>query len=196
MAEEKNQPTDDNPVEEAVEEVVDTVEEVAVEAEVGVEMLAEDAEEAVDSLADDAEDVAEDLEAQAESNEFMVVADALVDAHGDDHHEPHYTDEVVLPYFGHIGTMPGGIYTFIFGVLGVITVVEVLFTEILPDNVFTISLLVILSLAKAYLVVMYYMHLNNDNPIFRVVILLPLLVVIVSVLYLLGVPAGAGLGYN
>ncbi|MEL7433903.1 MAG: cytochrome C oxidase subunit IV family protein [Chloroflexota bacterium] len=80
--------------------------------------------------------------------------------------------------------------------LGVITLVEVLMTELLPENAFTIFLLVVLSLAKAYLVIMYYMHLNNDNPLYRVVILLPLLVVLVSVLYLLGVPIGAGLGYN
>ena len=115
------------------------------------------------------------------------------DGHGSEHH---FTDEVVLPYFGSIGSMPGGIYTFIFGVLGAITLLEVLITIILPDNGFTIFLLVLLSLSKAYLVVMFYMHLNRDNPLFRLVVILPLLIVLLSTLYLLGVPATAGLGYN
>ncbi|MEL6405826.1 MAG: cytochrome C oxidase subunit IV family protein [Chloroflexota bacterium] len=220
MAEEQKNPEEEtiNGVEETVEEVVseveataeeavETVEEASVEAEVGAEMLAEDVEEAIETVAEaveetveevaeEAETVMQDIEEAAQSPEIMVAAEELVDGHGHHDDEPHYSDDVVLPYFGHVATMPGGIYTFIFGVLGVITLVEVLMTELLPENAFTIFLLVVLSLAKAYLVIMYYMHLNNDNPLYRVVILLPLLVVLVSVLYLLGVPIGAGLGYN
>lgn len=112
------------------------------------------------------------------------------------HNDHHYTDEVVLPFVGSIGSMPGGIYTFIFGVLAAITLIEVLITIVLPENNFVIALLALLSLSKAYLVVMFYMHLNNDNPLFRVVIILPLVIVLLSTLYLLGVPATAGLGYN
>lgn len=114
----------------------------------------------------------------------------------EDHARHHYTDEVVIPFFGSIGSMPGGIYTFIFLVLGVITAIEVLITLVLPESVFSIGLLVLLSIAKAFLVIMYYMHLKDDNPIFRLVIILPLLIVLLSTLYLLGAPAGVGLGYN
>ena len=92
--------------------------------------------------------------------------------------------------------MPGGIYTFIFLVLGALTMIEVLITIALPENGFSIALLVSLSMIKAYLVIMYYMHLNNDNPLFRVVLILPLVIVLLSTLYLVGVPIAGGLGYN
>lgn len=110
-------------------------------------------------------------------------------------HEHHYSDEVILPYFGHIGTMPGGIYTFVFGVLAVLTLLEVFITLILPENLLKISLLAIFSLIKAYLVVMYYMHLNQDHWFYRVALLLPLIISLLSTAFLLFVPAGAGLGY-
>lgn len=189
----------DEQVEEVVDDTENKVDDLAgdadEEADNFVEVVAETGEEAIEDVFEEAESALESIEEAAQSPEIMVAAEELIedDGHG---HQPHYTDDVVLPYFGHVATMPGGIYTFIFGVLGVITLVEVLMTELLPENALTIFLLVVLSLAKAYLVIMYYMHLNNDNPIYRVVILLPLLVVLVSVLYLLGVPAGAGLGYN
>lgn len=153
--------------------------------------------------------VNEVLETTAEASEDNPVAEAwdgavktvmdatedLVD--GDDEpHDHHYTDEVVLPYFGSIGSMPGGIYTFIFLVLGALTVLEVLVTVLFPENTLTILVLVVMSLTKAYLVVMYYMHLNNDNPLYRVVLLLPLVVVLLSTLYLIGAPITVGLGYN
>lgn len=145
-------------------------------------------EEAVEAVESSAIELAENASSALEAVNDFVEADGT--------HDHHYTDEVVLPYIGSIGTMPGGIYTFIFIVLGVITLVEVLITEVLPDNAVTITLLVVLSLAKAYLVMMYYMHLNNDNPLYRLVVILPLLVVLLSTLYLIGVPSGGGLGYN
>lgn len=134
-------------------------------------------------------------EEQQNLEEEQAVAVEAVESH-DEHSDHHYTDEVVLPYFGSIGTMPGGIYTFIFAVLAAITLLEVLITVVLPDNGFTIALLALLSLSKAYLVVMFYMHLNEDNPLFRLVIILPLIIVLLSTLFLLGVPTTPGLGYN
>ena len=122
--------------------------------------------------------------------------DAIVEATDSDEVHHHYTDEVVLPYFGSIGSMPGGIYTFIFLVLGALTILEVLVTVLFPENTLTILVLVAMSLTKAYLVVMYYMHLNNDNPLYRVVLILPLIIVLLSTLYLIGSPITAGLGYN
>lgn len=198
MADEQQKPEDINEEDVATtpdyadaEQEVEELEEI----ETGGEGLDEAGTEFIEATAEVAEDnpVAEAWDEGVES--VMEATDELVDGHheSDGHH---YTDEVVIPYFGHVGTMPGGIYTFIFAVLAVITLVEVLITELLPNNAITIALLVILSLGKAYLVIMYYMHLNNDNPIFRLTLILPLIVVLLSTLYLLGVPAGGGLGYN
>lgn len=106
-----------------------------------------------------------------------------------------HSDTVVLPYLGAI-TVPGGIYTVVFGILGLLTVAEVLVAEIFADGFLKLIFLVVASLSKAVLVVMFYMHLATDNRIFRVVLLVPLLVVIISILYLVAVPPGAGLGYS
>ncbi len=110
--------------------------------------------------------------------------------------EHHHSDTFTIPLLGSQMTLPGGIYTFVFGVLALLTVLEVMVAELLPDGALAIALLIIAAIAKALLVVTFYMHLANDNRIFRVVLLLPLVVVLLSVLYLLGVPVGAGLGYN
>jgi len=113
------------------------------------------------------------------------------------HSEQHgdHGDTFVVPWINKTMTMPGGIYTFIFGVLGVLTAVEVALTFV-EENFLIVAILIILSLAKAVLVVTYYMHLRSDNPLYRLVLVLPLLIVLVSVLYLLFVPTGAGLGYQ
>ncbi|MGJ3239246.1 MAG: cytochrome C oxidase subunit IV family protein [Anaerolineae bacterium] len=182
-------------VEDALDDAQETVEDVAEDAQETVEDVAEDAQETVEDVTKNVQDTATDMKESFESG-ARATSSAIVHADGDHDGQHHYTDEVVLPYFGSIGTMPGGIYTFVFLVLGALTLIEVLITIIFPENAITIGLLVLLSLGKAYLVVMYYMHLNRDNPIFRVVLLLPLLVVLLSTLYLLGVPTGAGLGYN
>lgn len=115
--------------------------------------------------------------------------------HSEESHSHHYSDEVVLPFVGTRFSIPGGIYSFIFLVLGALTLIEVALT-LLPENAFIVVILVLLSLAKAYLVVTYYMHLNRDNWIFRLALILPLLIVLLSVAYLIGVPATAGLGYR
>ncbi|MGB7342372.1 MAG: cytochrome C oxidase subunit IV family protein [Phototrophicaceae bacterium] len=157
-----------------------------------IEEVVDAVEETVDNMGESIQETSEEL-AENASSALEIVNDFVEPQAA---HTHHYTDEVVLPYFGSIGSMPGGIYTFIFIVLGIITLVEVLITEALPDNAVTITLLVVLSLAKAYLVMMYYMHLNNDNPLYRLVVILPLLIVLLSTLYLIGAPAGSGLGYN
>ncbi|MCA9911843.1 MAG: cytochrome C oxidase subunit IV family protein [Anaerolineae bacterium] len=110
--------------------------------------------------------------------------------------EHHHGDTFAVPLLGMQMTLPGGIYTFVFGMLAVLTVLEVLMAELLPSGWLTIALLLIAAVAKALLVVTFYMHLASDNRIFRVVLLLPLVVVLLSILYLLGVPVGAGLGYG
>lgn len=116
-------------------------------------------------------------------------------AHENQHGDHGHGDTFTVPLLNREMSLPGGIYTFIFGVLAVLTLIEVGLTFI-PENPVIVGILIVLSLLKAYLVVMFYMHLREDNPLFRVVLVLPLLVVIISILYLIFVPTGAGLGYQ
>jgi caa(3)-type oxidase subunit IV len=123
----------------------------------------------------------------AEENQIQV------SQHDDSDHHAH-SDEVVLPFLNQRFTIYGGMYTFIFGVLGVLTLIEAALT-FLPENVFIIIVLVLLSLTKAYLVTMFYMHLNTDNKLFRWALIMPLAIVILSVAYLIFIPRLGGLGY-
>jgi len=108
--------------------------------------------------------------------------------------QAHHDQDYIVPILGNVGAWPGGVYTFIFLVLAVLTAIEVSLTQV-PENAAIIVLLVALSLTKAYLVVMFYMHLRTDNPMFRFTILVPLGLVIVSIVFLIFIPAGGGLGY-
>ncbi len=97
----------------------------------------------------------------------------------------HHSDTVDI--MGRKITVPGGIYTVVFGALGVATIVEVLLSE-LPRGFLTIPVMLSLALVKAILVVMYYMHLRSDSRIFTAVLLLPVLVALASMLFLFAVP--------
>jgi caa(3)-type oxidase subunit IV len=126
----------------------------------------------------------------AEETQTPDPSNMIVEPHP--HPEPH--DEVVLPFLNRRFTVYGGIYTFIFGVLAVLTLIETALTFI-PENAFIVTILVVLSLIKAYLVCMYYMHLKDDNPLYRFTLIIPLIIVILSVAYLIFVPRLGGLGY-
>ncbi len=106
----------------------------------------------------------------------------------------HYGDTVVLPT-GQVITVPGGIYTVVFGVLAALTVLEVGIAEIFGDGFLKTATLVVLSLGKAALVVTFYMHLNRDNRLYWVALGLPLIIVLLSVLFLLAAPADGSLSY-
>ena len=150
-------------------------------------------------LLEESAEVAQSAPVQAVNNAIAGVVSAVDNAAShvtDVTHEDHYSDTFTVPITGQEMTLPGGIYTFIFLVLGALTIFEVAVAEIFPENFVTISILVIASLLKAVLVVAFYMHLRTDNPLFRVVLILPVLIVLISVLYLLGVPVGEGLGYQ
>jgi caa(3)-type oxidase subunit IV len=115
-------------------------------------------------------------------------------------HDHAHSDTVQLPIIGTIA-VPGGMYTVVFGYLGALTALEVLIYELLKgadEPLFAIRsvVLFIISLLKALLVVWFYMHLKTDNPLFRVILIVPVIVVVISVVYLLGVPVGPGGGYR
>ncbi|GEM_PF-840927 len=85
-------------------------------------------------------------------------------------------------------TFNTNIYTFVFGCLGAITLFEIIIAELLPVGLIRTMLLVIPSLAKALLVMAFYMHLREDNRIFAVAIALPFFFVTIATLFLLAVP--------
>lgn len=96
-----------------------------------------------------------------------------------------------VPLLGTV-TVPGGIYTVIFGGLALLTLLEVMLAELLPTEGFISGLKIVallaIAIAKAALVVWFYMHLRTDSRLLLVVLILPLLIVLLSMLYLLGVP--------
>ncbi len=114
-------------------------------------------------------------------------------------HNPDTEAQVVDPHddhdeqFSFVGrTYPVPVYTGVFILLGVLTLIEVTLSQ-LPRGFFTIPLMLILAVIKAGLVVWFYMHLNKDNRIFLACLLIPVVLVIVAVLFLSIVPVG---GYS
>jgi caa(3)-type oxidase subunit IV len=109
-------------------------------------------------------------------------------------HEHAHTDTVTLPFFGTFD-IPGGIYTVIFIALAILTVIEVLAAEAFSVEggfllTLQIAVLLLAALAKSVLVVTFYMHLNTDNRIFRLVLGLPFVMMVLLIAYLLAVPTG------
>lgn len=84
-------------------------------------------------------------------------------------------------------TFPFPLYTFVFLVLGAITIVEVALSQ-LPHGFLTAPLLLALSASKAILVVMFYMHLREDSRIFALALIIPLILALVAATFLLTVP--------
>lgn len=99
-------------------------------------------------------------------------------------HDAHLSDTVHL--LGREITVQGGIYTVVFVALAVLTVIEVLLSELESDIV--IPLMLAIAVGKALLVVMFYMHLRTDSRIFALVLALPLGIALLSVMYLMAVP--------
>ena len=104
-----------------------------------------------------------------------------------DEHAAHVPNDTVHLPGGYKITLPGGIYTFIFVVLGALTLFELLVSQ-LPAGPFILPILLVASLFKALLVVTFYMHLNTDNVFYRFVLGIPVAVVVVCTLFLLSVP--------
>ncbi len=184
MADEKNTFTDQ-----------DTGEDVAVtpEYEEGEADLLPEAETVVDEVVEDILEASEEATDTALVQGFDTAVSAVqdaVDALDNDqsktaHLDPHLSDTVVI--MGRSITVPGGIYTVVFGALAVATVIEIALAE-LPRGFFTIPIMVSLALVKAVLVVAYYMHLREDSRIFTLTLLIPLLIALTATLFLLAVP--------
>lgn len=84
---------------------------------------------------------------------------------------------------------PFPVYTGVFILLAVATIIEVLLFE-LPRGFLTIPVMIALALVKAGLVVWFYMHLNKDSRIFMVTLIIPTVMVILATLFLMAMPPG------
>lgn len=82
---------------------------------------------------------------------------------------------------------PFPIYTVVFFILGALTALEVILSEVL-SGMETIKIAVLLGIAtaKAALVVIFYMHLNHDSRLFAVAFIVPVGISLLSLLFLLG----------
>ncbi len=114
------------------------------------------------------------------------MTDHHTDSSAESHDTHHHSDTVNLGFT--TVTVPGGIYTVVFVILGILTAIEVLLAETTNAEAFAIALLLTLAISKAVLVVMYYMHLKDDSRLFSLSLIVPLVIAILSVLYLIGVP--------
>jgi caa(3)-type oxidase subunit IV len=104
----------------------------------------------------------------------------------DDLHAAFLSDTTTV--MGRTVTVPGGIYTVVFGFLAVATIVEVLIGS-LPSGILLIPLLLAIAVVKAGLVVAYYMHLRVDPRLFLYVLIVPLVLALLATLYLMAVPS-------
>lgn len=97
---------------------------------------------------------------------------------------PHVVPDTTT-VFGRV--LPFPVYTVVYLVLAVITVVEVVISGFPHGVLLTVALLG-LSIAKMVLVVLFYMHLREDSKLFAAAIILPLFIVSVATLFLMAAP--------
>ncbi|MCY3836631.1 MAG: cytochrome C oxidase subunit IV family protein [Anaerolineaceae bacterium] len=90
-----------------------------------------------------------------------------------DEAHPHHHDAIILPGDRRI-RLPGGIYTFVFVVLALLTLIEI-FLAGMPEGPARVLVLFGIAIGKAALVVIYYMHLKDDRRIFAWTLLVPLI---------------------
>ena len=92
-------------------------------------------------------------------------------------HDAFLSDTTVV--LGREITITGGLYTVVFILLAVATVLEIIIGG-LPEGVLLIPLLLAFAVIKATLVVMYYMHLKTDSRLFTWVLIVPLLIALAA----------------
>jgi caa(3)-type oxidase subunit IV len=101
-----------------------------------------------------------------------------------DTHSADHGSTTVL--FGRTINQP--VYTVVFAGLALITAVELALAELFERSGIITALLVILSVIKAVLVVLFYMHLKDDNPLYALALIIPLFIGLVSTIFLIAVP--------
>ncbi|MBK9123142.1 MAG: cytochrome C oxidase subunit IV family protein [Chloroflexi bacterium] len=121
---------------------------------------------------------------QSHAPEMAEAAEAA--AHGE--HAAHAEHAETTVVFGR--ELPFPLYTVVFLGLGILTIIEVLVAEVFSSGI-KIPILLALAAVKAYLVVYYYMHLKTDSRLFAVALIVPLVVALVSMLFVLITPPGS-----
>lgn len=117
------------------------------------------------------------------------IAHAAHDAAAHDGHE-----DTLLPTSKLFGIeLPVPLYTAVFGLLAILTIIEVIIAE-LPDGGLGVALLITISSIKACLVVWYYMHLRSDNKLYALALIIPFFLGLVATFFLIAVPM-TGYGY-
>ncbi|UCC93271.1 MAG: cytochrome C oxidase subunit IV family protein [Thermoplasmata archaeon] len=79
------------------------------------------------------------------------------------------------------------IYTVVFGALFVLTILELYVGDLIADKNGQIATLIALMMAKATLVVLYYMHLRWESRVLRWLVIVPFFAAIFFVVILLWV---------
>lgn len=108
-------------------------------------------------------------------------------ADSNNHHPDAHVPSDTVVVMGKTITVPGGIYTVVFGFLAIATLFEIVLAEMGLGGV-GIFLLFAIAGVKSVLVVMYYMHLREDSFIFTIALIFPFLMALAAVLYLVAVP--------
>ncbi len=109
-----------------------------------------------------------------------------------ENHAHHAHAETLAPTTKILGmTLPMPLYTTVFSILAILTVIEVLLAEIIDSDI-KIPLLLGIAVAKGALVVMFYMHLKTDSRAFALAFLIPLGLAILCTLFLIAVPSTGG----
>ncbi len=129
----------------------------------------------------------EGVSAIEEGIEALSSADEAERAFAETH--AHHGDTTTL--FGRTFDIP--IYTAVFMALGVLTVLEVMLAELLGGiEPLKIAVLLGIALAKAGLVVVFYMHLNTDSRVFAITLALPVFLLAIVAVYLVAIPSTGG----
>ena len=117
----------------------------------------------------------------------------ITPAHTEPKHDEHVTnahahhDDDTTVVMGRV--LPFPIYTVVYGALALLTVIEVLLSQ-LPRGFLTIPIMLLIAGLKAGLVVWFYMHLNTDSRIFAITLAVPVVMVVIATLFLMIVPTG------
>jgi caa(3)-type oxidase subunit IV len=113
------------------------------------------------------------------------MTDQPSDNHEQATHDDHALHSDTVTIGGRSITMPGGLYTLVFVVLAVVTLIEVVLAESPLPPMIAYPLLAALSIGKAVLVVLYYMHLLQDSRIFAYAFGIPLAMASVIVIFVM-----------
>jgi cytochrome c oxidase subunit 4 len=157
-----------------------------------VEEVVGEAAEAPKEAADELRHEAEKLEHTPIVEAFEAGKESLVEAIESVPASPETREEAHAPLHGDtteiLGiTIPYPVYTVVFGILAVLTLLEVL-VGTSGEGFLRIPLLVAIAVVKAALVVLYYMHLKSDSVAYRWALVIPLFIAIAAMFWLLIVP--------